>query len=578
MNTDALTWAEPGPSLARAVAGEFQLLAEIGRGGMGVVYLAQDSRLLRKVAIKTLLPHVAADALVRERFIRESRMAASLTHPGIVPIFAAAEQNGVVYFVMRLVEGESLAERIASSGPLSERDALVIAKDIADALAYAHSAGVIHRDIKAENVLLESASGHAVITDFGIARMGEAQALTATGTVLGSVYYMSPEQVSAEEIDGRSDLYSLGVLLFYMLTARFPFEKPQASAVLVAHVTSVPPKLSDLRPSVSAQLDTLVANLLSKSPADRSASARELSQHLQSLIEAVGEPGYNQHIELNVGHKTERTALSSDEAQEVWKRAADLQAHTGLSIPAPAFTPRDPNSDPLTRGYEIEVIKEAAVEAGIDSKYVERALVEQTKALSEQSDQQGSAVVAVGKDQQSRPKFWRGAHTKLEFEAVIDGEIPSDMFEVLADAARRELGELVLISMIGRTMTITTNGARQSRNNTAKSVHLQVASRNGRTVITGFEDLSALSAGLFGGMMGGAGGGVGAAAFAITMANSRNPLLGLAVWSGTILTTGLIARTLFQRSARKHEKALRETIERLAQMARAQVEAIKLKP
>jgi eukaryotic-like serine/threonine-protein kinase len=200
--------------LADSLAGQYDIERELGRGGMGVVYLAHDVKLDREVAIKVLPPLLAGTAEVRERFLREARTAARLSHPNIVAIHRADEIDSRVFFVMGYIAGESLADRLRRTGPLEARDAVPIIRDVALALAYAHERGIVHRDIKPENILLEASSGRAMVTDFGIARVAEAAPLTMTGQVLGSVHYMSPEQVSGDKLDGRSDLYSLGVVAF----------------------------------------------------------------------------------------------------------------------------------------------------------------------------------------------------------------------------------------------------------------------------------------------------------------------------------------------------------------------------
>ncbi|HTE46812.1 MAG TPA: serine/threonine-protein kinase, partial [Gemmatimonadaceae bacterium] len=187
--------------LAAALAGQYQIEREIGRGGMGVVYLARDLKLQRRVAIKTLPPHLKGDAQIRERFLREARTAGALSHQNIVPIHRADELDGHVFFVMGFVDGDSIAQRVKEHGRLDPREVVRELHDVASALAYAHAQGVIHRDVKAENILIERSSGRALVTDFGIARLAEATPLTSTGQVLGTVYYLSPEQVSGDPVD-----------------------------------------------------------------------------------------------------------------------------------------------------------------------------------------------------------------------------------------------------------------------------------------------------------------------------------------------------------------------------------------
>ncbi|OYV67821.1 MAG: hypothetical protein B7Z72_09240, partial [Gemmatimonadetes bacterium 21-71-4] len=251
-------------AFARLLAGQYSLEREIGRGGMGIVYLGRDLKLDRPVAIKTLPPHLASDAKIRERFLREARTAAALSHPNIVPIYRADEIDGQVFFVMGFVSGESVAERVRAQGRLDPRAVLRAMRDVASALGYAHAHGVVHRDVKAENILIDAASGQAMVTDFGIARLAEAAPLTATGQLLGTVYYMSPEQVLGGALDGRSDLYSLGVVGFFALAGRFPFDAPLASAVLVAQVNTAPPPLLTVAPGVPRALAEIIDRCLAK--------------------------------------------------------------------------------------------------------------------------------------------------------------------------------------------------------------------------------------------------------------------------------------------------------------------------
>ncbi|HWH50979.1 MAG TPA: serine/threonine-protein kinase, partial [Gemmatimonadaceae bacterium] len=228
--------------LSSALAPAYQVEREIGRGGMAIVFRGRDTRLKRGVAVKLLPPELAFRDDIRSRFLREAEMAARLSHPNIVPIYSVDERDGLVYFVMGLVEGESVGDRIRRTGPLPVAEARRILREVADALAYAHTHGVVHRDIKPDNVLLDGASGRAMVTDFGIARAATEEEggtrLTATGTAIGTPAYMSPEQCAGDRgIDGRSDLYSLGAVAYQMLTGDPPFAGTSTPAVMVKHVT-----------------------------------------------------------------------------------------------------------------------------------------------------------------------------------------------------------------------------------------------------------------------------------------------------------------------------------------------------
>jgi serine/threonine protein kinase len=269
-----------------AVVGDhYQLESEIGRGGMSVVYRARDLRLKRPVAIKVLPPELAHDPAVSTRFTREAQTSAHLSHAHIVPIYDVGEGNGIAYFVMALITGGNLATLLAREPrqPIEEVRRLVW--EVADALAYAHLRGVIHRDIKPDNILLDPDTGRAMVTDFGIARAVESNTrLTVTGIAVGTPTYMSPEQAVGErEIDGRSDIYSLGVVAYQMLTGRVPFTAGNSMALLLKHVGERPRPIAELRPDVPQPLRDAIERALAKEPDDRWPTAGALRDALTSL-------------------------------------------------------------------------------------------------------------------------------------------------------------------------------------------------------------------------------------------------------------------------------------------------------
>jgi len=260
----------------RALSTHYELDSEIGRGGMGVVYRAKDRRLKRTVAIKVLPPELAFRSEIKTRFLREAEMAAQLNHPNIVDIYAVDEAGGIVFFVMAYITGDNVAKLLHEHGALSIDQTRRILRDVADALAYAHERGVIHRDIKPDNILIDADSGRPMVTDFGIARAvseGETR-LTATGIAIGTPTYMSPEQAAGERtIDGRSDLYSLGILGYQMLSGEPPFVANSTPAILVKHVSERPVPIEQRRSDVPPDLARVIMQLLEKDPANRFPSA-----------------------------------------------------------------------------------------------------------------------------------------------------------------------------------------------------------------------------------------------------------------------------------------------------------------
>lgn len=266
-----------------ALAGRYSIDRELGRGGMGVVYLAREVHLDRLVAIKLLPPSLAERPGLRERFLREAQLAAKLSHPNIIPIHSVGEADGFVYFVMAFVDGETLAQRVQSRGPLSATDGVRLLREVAWALGYAHGQGVVHRDVKPDNILIEHGTGRTLVADFGIAAAtGESAADTMIG---GTPEFMSPEQAFGGDADARSDLYALGVTAFYALSARLPFTGGTPAQILARHMTETAPTLRAVERSVPSRLAQLVDRCLFKDPQRRFASAQELADQLGVAIE-----------------------------------------------------------------------------------------------------------------------------------------------------------------------------------------------------------------------------------------------------------------------------------------------------
>jgi DNA-binding NarL/FixJ family response regulator len=263
----------------QAVGTEFaghRIDAFVGRGGMGVVFRATDRTLERPVALKVIAPEKADNMTYRARFERECRVAASLDHPNVVDVFHAGESEGLLYLTMRFVDGTDLGELLRGGARLEPARAASILTQVAGALEEAHRFGLVHRDVKPENVLITERGGreHAFLTDFGITKRADEEPLTRTGVTLGSADYIAPEQVHGGEVDARADIYSLGCVLYHMLTGRAVFERPGEFEKLWAHVHDPPPRLpnADLPPGVQAALDRALA----KDPRDRQQSAAEL--------------------------------------------------------------------------------------------------------------------------------------------------------------------------------------------------------------------------------------------------------------------------------------------------------------
>jgi eukaryotic-like serine/threonine-protein kinase len=341
--------------LSQALKGSYTVEGEIGRGGMGVVYHARDERLKRKVAIKVLPPELAFREDIRLRFLREAETAARLSHPHIVPIHSVGEgPDGIVYFVMAYVDGEPLGARLKRRNRLGVEEARRIMMEVADALGAAHQFGIIHRDVKPDNILLEGPRGRAMVTDFGIAKALSSATgggtLTATGVAIGTPHYMSPEQAAGDrEIDGRSDIYSLGVVGYQMVTGRLPFEAPTVPGILMKQITEIPASITELRPDCPEELAGCVMRSLEKEPEGRWPTADALRRGLESRSTAPYRP----------------------------PRPSTRRAQTRLPLPG-AFSGRAPGPD---AGHRAELrVRQARRRGTTDKPGGEPAIVAKTRS------------------------------------------------------------------------------------------------------------------------------------------------------------------------------------------------------
>jgi serine/threonine-protein kinase len=567
---DPRTFDDTSRPFAEAISSRYAVKRMIGRGGMGIVYLARDRRLDRLVAIKTLPPTLAGDPAVRERFLRETRTAGGMAHPNIVPIHGADEMDGHVFFVMSYIDGDSLAVHTQANGRLEPRAVSRYLQDVASALAHAHRRGIIHRDIKAENILIERATDRALVTDFGIARLAEATPLTATGQVLGTVYYVSPEQVTGDTVDARSDIYSLGIVGFLALTGRFPFQGDVASAVLVAHVTRTAPPVASVNPSVPSVLASIIDRCLMKDPAHRYASAGDLLAAIEAALPELDRPAGKPTLSL----------ISDTEAHAVWQRAAELQASTGIQPRPPAVAkPRDAAKDlERTSGFPIADVRAAAAEAGISERYVEHALVERGLApaapvappASPPAPPSARSIPASGgapspTNIEPLPigrwrRVWAGGPLEVIHGTEVEGEMPSHEVEGLINILREETGKLGRALARTRELVWVT-GYPGSR------LEVSMVPAHGRTTIRLTRDLRRRSyatvvgsmavVGMFAGMA------IGAITYELTGAGGEEPGVLLGVTSG-LGTTLLVTRAALRQYRARMEKRLRAIGDALA--------------
>ncbi|MFL5581927.1 MAG: serine/threonine-protein kinase [Gemmatimonadaceae bacterium] len=385
--------AAPAPdattALRRALGDRYAIERELGRGGMGAVYLARDLRLDRPVALKVLPAEFASQVGLRDRFLRETRTAASFSHPNIVPVYAVEESEELLAYAMGFVEGETLAERVRRAGPLPAREVVRILQDVGYALAYAHGRGVVHRDIKPDNVMIERATGRALVMDFGISRQIATEAsagagLTRVGEVVGTPEYMSPEQASGDVVDGRSDLYSLGLTAHFAATGRVTMSAETTQKVLVRQLTEPVPGIAGSRPDYPAALAAAIDQCVAKEPAERFQTAEALVDALDAA--QLAEPEIPLSIRLFAGELGTLSLLSGFILVIAWLYAqtaikSDFSAFDALLIPVALLAVMITRA--LTTLNEARRIASAGYDAGDIIQGLRRVVAERAQRRAE---------------------------------------------------------------------------------------------------------------------------------------------------------------------------------------------------
>jgi serine/threonine protein kinase len=505
--------------LQAALTDRYILSRILGRGGMATVYLADDKKHHRAVALKVLLPGLAAYLGV-ERFLKEIQIAARLTHPHILALHDSGEAGGFLYYVMPYIEGASLRQQLEARDArrFSQHDAFAIAEPVADALAYAHRMGVLHRDIKPENILFSQ--GHPIVADFGIAKAvstaGGAN-LTRTGFPVGTPGYMSPEQAAGlTELDERTDVYSLAVVIYEMLVGEVPGRWPTEDAVRAGRFLEATPRHRTRLTTIGSRIEAALVRGLAIRHDQRTATPSALMDEL-------------------VRGSAPRRRYDKDEVQEIVKRATELEATNTTT------------SGAMTIGG----VEALGGEVGVAPELVRAA----ADSLRRPSGSSGKTPNKINP--------WISGPTRLLFERVVDGELPESEYETLVDEIRMFMEDGGQVTQFGRSFTWTTQRPGQ---NTGVRRHLEVtvSIRAGRTRIIVQENLSNMIGGVFGGIGGGMGGG------------GMGPMMGIAggvlhlgpvivaivpVWLGITYAT---ARYVYRRMTRKRAAELEALADRVA--------------
>ena len=506
--------------LQAALEARYALTRVLGRGGMATVYLADDRKHHRQVALKVLRPDLAA-SIGAERFLREIEIAARLTHPHILALHDSGEASGFLYYVMPFIEGPSLRGRLEAERRLEAEAAVAVAAPVADALSYAHRMGVFHRDIKPENILFSQ--GHPIVADFGIAKAivtaGGAN-LTRTGFPLGTPGYMSPEQAAGlTDLDERTDTYSLAVVVYEMLVGEIPGRWPTEDAVRQGRFLEAPPS----HRARLAQVGSRIEGALVRGMAIRG------DQRTPTPEALIGEL---------TGAVAPRRRYNEEEVQQIIGRAAEIEAT------AP------------TQGGAMTVggVEALAAEVGIAPETVRQA----AQALAPAP---AGAALRVPPPA-NRPNIVIGGPTRLLIERTVEGEVPEGEFPMMVEEIRRWLNRPGQVSQIGRTFSWTSAGGSGS----TRSTEVTVTVRGGQTRISLREGLGNLIGGIFGGIGGGMGGG-GFGLVTGLFAGMGAPgaaVVGIPLW---LLFTYSVARTSYHYAVRRRQRELSGLADRLVALA-----------
>ena len=419
-------------AIEEALGGKYKILDKIGTGGFGEVYLGEHQQLRRKVAIKILAQNLAGQADVVKRFEREARAAATLSHPNIIDIYDVGESGDIYYFVMKYIDGETLSERMAHDKTISPGEAIHIIKQVADALDYAHDHDIIHRDIKPANIMLDE-YGKPVLMDFGVARVQFEANLTKTGTLMGTPHYLPPELPLGKKVDGRSDIYSLGILLYEMLSGRPPFHDENSVALIFKHINDSPDPLTDILPELAPELSAVVHKMIEKLPENRFQTAGEVVDALQELttiyppITVAG-----RRSTPTATRNTEKLLILAHEHLEKEKFSKAIELYATISR-------RDPNNETAKR--EISELVTRLVERTRDhiSKHEfaqARELLRQANQLSFKDDRLSMARMALEDEERAQldhkeKETQFGINFKAA-ETALDRDQPDAAMEALA--------------------------------------------------------------------------------------------------------------------------------------------------